>query len=99
MHISLKDIDVLTEQKVELLTYSDSGRKFSKSVCFTENKAKNMEKNAIDFQHFFAIPYFFEKQQLLDFKVYSNANSYSYETIQTLLGSIMGSRGQTFKKK
>ena len=99
LHISLKNVDILSEQKVELLTYSDSDRKFSKSVGFTENKAKSMEKNEIDFQQFFAIPYFFEKQQLLDFKVYSNANSYSSETIQTSLGSIMGSRGQTFKKK
>ena len=99
LHITLKNVDALSEQKVELLTYSDSDRKFSKSAGFTENKAKSIEDNTIVFQQFFAIPYFFEKQQLLDFKVYSNANSNNFETVQTSLGSIMGSRGQTFKKK
>ena len=99
LHITLKNVDALSEQKVELLTYSDSDRKFSKSAGFTENKAKSIEDNTIVFQQFFAIPYFFEKQQLLDFKVYSNATSNNFETVQTSLGSIMGSRGQTFKKK
>ena len=97
--ITIKNVDITTEHKVELITYSDSDRKYSKSVGFTENKAKNIEDNIINFQQFFSIPYFFEKQQLLDFRVYDNAFNNNYETIQTSLGSIMGSRGQTLKKK
>ena len=54
-------------------------------------------ENSIIFQQFFTIPYYFERQQLLEFKVYFNNTD--NEIIQTSLGSIMGSRGQTFKKK
>ena len=97
--IKIKNVDISSEHKVELITYSDSDRKISKSAGFTENKSKNIEDNTINFQQFFAIPYFFEKQQLLDFRVYNNATINNFETIQTSLGSIMGSRGQTLKKK
>ena len=97
--VSIKNVDTSNEHKVELIIYTDSNRKVSKSAGFTENKAKNITDNTIVFEQFFAIPYFFEKQQLLDFKVYSNASSNEFETIQTSLGSIMGSRGQTLKKK
>ena len=97
--IAIKNVDILTEHKVELLIYNNSDRKFYKSAGFTENKSKNIEDNTIEFQQFFAIPYYFEKQQLLDFKVFNNASNMNFETIQTSLGSIMGSRGQTLKKK
>ena len=42
------------------------------------------------------MPYFFERQQLLDFKIFNGSN---FETIQTSLGSIMGRRKQTLTKK
>ena len=99
LSIAIKNVDITTEHKVELLTYTDTQRKFSKSAGFTESKSKNLTNNIIDFQQFFAIPYFFEKQQLLDFRVYNNALINTFETIQTSLGSILGSRGQTLKKK
>ena len=99
LSIAIKNVDITTEHKVELLTYTDTERKFSKSAGFTESKSKNLTNNIIDFQQFFAIPYFFEKQQLLDFRVYNNASTNTFETIQTSLGSILGSRGQTLKKK
>ena len=99
LSIAIKNVDITTEHKVELLTYTDTERKFSKSAGFTESKSKNLTNNIIDFQQFFAIPYFFEKQQLLDFRVYNNALINTFETIQTSLGSILGSRGQTLKKK
>ena len=97
--IQIKNVDVTTEHKVELLIYNDTERKFSKSAGFTESRAKDVTDNIINFQQFFAIPYFFEKQQLLDFRVFTNALNDNFETIQTSLGSIMGSRGQTLKKK
>ena len=97
--IKIKNVDVTTEHKVELLIYNDTERKFSKSAGFTESRAKDLTNNIINFQQFFAIPYFFEKQQLLDFRVFTHALNNNFETIQTSLGSIMGSRGQTLKKK
>ena len=97
--IQIKNVDVATEHKVELLIYNDTERKFSKSAGFTESRTKDLKDNIINFQQFFAIPYFFEKQQLLDFRVFINALNNNFETIQTSLGSIMGSRGQTLKKK
>ena len=95
--ISLKNVDMSTEHKVELVCYSDNERKLSNSAGFTEKKSKNISDNSINFEQFFIIPYFFEKQQLLDFKIYYNQND--FETVQTSLGTIMGKRGQTLKKK
>jgi len=92
---TLKNLDSSNEFKVELIIYSDTKRKASKSGGFTEKKTKNNENN-IFFEQFFAMPYFFERQQLLDFKIY---NGNHFETIQTSLGSIMGSRKQTLIKK
>ena len=95
LECTLKNVDSSNLHKVELILYSDTMRKASKSGGFTEQKAKDMS-NSIIFEQFFAIPYFFERQQLLDFKVYNGNN---FETIETSLGSIMGSRKQTLKKK
>jgi hypothetical protein len=92
---TLKNVDSSNDFKVELILYSDTQRKASKSGGFTEKRAKNME-NIIPFEQFFAMPYFFERQQLLDFRIYNGSN---FETIQTSLGSIMGSRKQTLIKK
>ena len=95
LECTLKNLDSTNYYKVELILYSDTKRKASKSGGYTEEKIKDMN-NTISFEQFFAIPYFFERQQLLDFRVYNGNN---YETIETSLGSIMGSRKQTFKKK
>ena len=92
---ALKNLDSSNEFKVELILYSDTQRKAFKSAGFTENRSKDIS-NIISFEQFFAMPYFFERQQLLDFKVYNGSH---FETIQTSLGSIMGSRKQTLIKK
>ena len=92
---SLKNLDSSNNFKIGLIIYSDTQRKASKSGGFTEDKSKDTS-NVINFEKFFAIPYFFEKQQLLDFRIYSGSH---FETIQTSLGSIMGSRKQTLVKK
>jgi hypothetical protein len=88
-------VDSSNEFKIELIIYSDTQRKASKSGGFTEKRLKDMN-NTISFEQFFAMPYFFERQQLLDFKIF---NGSQVETIQTSLGSIMGSRKQTLVKK
>ena len=92
---ALKNVDSSNEFKIELIIYSDTQRKASKSGGFTEKRSKDMN-NTISFEQFFAMPYFFERQQLLDFKIF---NGSQVETIQTSLGSIMGSRKQTLVKK
>lgn len=94
-----KNVDISTEHKVELITKQNNNNNvgmFNKSVGFTESKSKNNLDKTIIFQQFFAIPYYFEKQQLLEFKIFFNNNE--FELIQTSLGTIMGSRGQTLKK-
>ena len=95
LNCSIKNKDSTSECRVELLIYSDTQRKASKSGGYTESKSKDLSNNII-FDKFFAIPYYFERQQLLDFRIYSGS---SHETIQTSLGSIMGSRKQTLIKK
>ena len=98
LSIEIKNVDISSEHRVELITKEENkGISRSKSVGFTERKAKNPDDNTIIFQQFFTIPYYFEKQQLLEFRVYFNNNE--NELIQTSLGSIMGGRGQTLKKK
>ena len=92
---TLKNVDSSNEFKIELILYSDTQRKAWKSGGFTEKRSKD-SNNLISFEQFFAMPYFFERQQLLDFKIY---NGNHFETIQTSLGSIMGSRKQTLVKK
>ena len=92
---ALKNVDSSNEFKIELIIYSDTQRKASKSGGFTEKRLKDMN-NTISFEQFFAMPYFFERQQLLDFKIF---NGSQVETIQSSLGSIMGSRKQTLVKK
>ena len=97
LSIELKNVDISSEHRVELITKVDDKGLYNKSAGFTERKSKDPMENLITFQQFFTIPYYFERQQLLEFKVYFNNTD--NEVIQTSLGSIMGSRGQTFKKK
>ena len=98
LSIELKNVESSNEHRVELITKEENkGMLYNKSAGFTERRAKNPTDGSIIFQQFFAIPYYFEKQQLLEFKVFFN-NSNENESVQTSLGTIMGGRGQTFKK-
>ena len=100
LSIELKNVDISSEHRVELITKENNkGNFYNKSVGFTERRSRNSLDNTIIFQQFFSIPYYFEKQQLLEFKVYFNNNDTNIESIQTSLGTIMGGRGQTLKKK
>ena len=95
LSIEIKNVDISNEHRVELIIKENN-----KSVGFTEKKVRNTSDNTITFDKFFSIPYYFEKQQLLEFKIYfSNNNNTDSELIQTSLGTIMGGRGQTLKKK
>ena len=92
---SIKNVGTSGQAKVELIVYSDPQRKAGKSAGFTETKQAN-ESNNIIFEKFFTMPYFFERQQLIDLKVTIGSKT---ELIQTSLGSIMGRRKQTLIKK
>ena len=92
---SIKNVGTSGQTKVELIIYSDPQRKAGKSAGFTETKQAN-ESNNIIFEKFFTMPYFFERQQLIDLKVTIGSKT---ELIQTSLGSIMGRRKQTLIKK
>lgn len=92
---SIKNVGTSGQAKVELIIYSDPQRKAGKSAGFTETKQAN-ESNNIIFEKFFTMPYFFERQQLIDLKVTIGSKT---ELIQTSLGSIMGRRKQTLIKK
>ena len=92
---SIKNVGTSGQVKVELIIYSDPQRKAGKSAGFTETKQAN-ESNNIIFEKFFTMPYFFERQQLIDLKVTIGSKT---ELIQTSLGSIMGRRKQTLIKK
>ena len=93
LSIEIKKVDISNEHRVELIIKENN-----KSVGFTEKKVRNTSDNTITFDKFFSIPYYFEKQQLLEFKIYFNNNNTDSELIQTSLGTIMGGRGQTLKK-
>ena len=97
--VQIKGVEVTTEHKVELMIFIDPENTITKSIGFTETKARTEEGNEIDFQKFFAIHYFFEKEQKLEFRVYTNANNNNFEKVSTTLGMIMGNRGQTLKRK
>ena len=92
---SIKNVGTSGQTKVELIIYSDPQRKAGKSAGFTETKQAN-ESNNIIFEKFFTMPYFFERQQLIDLKVTIGSKT---ELTQTSLGSIMGRRKQTLIKK
>ena len=78
---TLKNVDSSNEFKIELILYSDTQRKAWKSGGFTEKRLKD-NNNFISFENF-SLSYFFERQQLLDFKIYNGTH---FETIQTSLG-------------
>ena len=100
LSIEIKNVDISSEHQVELVTKVDNKGMFhNESVRFTERRSRNSLDNAIIFEKFFSIPYYFEKQQLLEFRVYFNSNNTNTELIQTSLGTIMGGRGQTLKRK
>ena len=90
--LSLKNIQDSSQYEVSLLIYSDKQRLNFRNVSTTESaSAKN---NEITFNQLLIMEYYFEKEQPLGFQIKGSFN----ETVQTTLGSIMGSRGQKLKK-
>ena len=92
---TLKNVNTNGIYKIELLMNLDTQHQTSKSGGFTEEKKKDNSNN-IFFEKFFSMPYYFEKEQLLSFKISHGTN---FELIKTSLGSIMGGRKQILNKK
>ena len=80
---------------IELVSFTDPQKTLHKSVGKTENASVDPNTNCIEFQKFFVVEYFFEKEQPIEFRISGAINM----NIKTTLPSIMGSRGQTWNKK
>ena len=91
----IKNISGSQNCQVELIIFTDSNRIASKSGGQTESGSVNSSTNTIDFQKFFIMEYFFEKDQPIEFRITGTVNG----VIKTSLPNIMGSRGQTLNKK
>ena len=93
--VSLSDVPDSSQRKVSLLNYQDKSRLAFKLQGETDFQSKNNE-NKINFNQFFVMEYYFEKEQPMGIKINWSSNEV---ILQTSLGSIMGSRGQKFIKK
>ena len=76
--------------QVELIKYLDSSRTSPKSGGQTESGVAD-SSNTINFEKFFILEYFFEKDQPIEFRITGSING----SVKTSLPSIMSSRGLT----
>ncbi len=90
--LTLKNVQDTNNYEISLLIYSDKKRSNFRNVATTESSSAI--NNEITFNQLFIMEYYFEREQALGFQIKGSVN----ETIQTTLGSIMGSRGQKLKK-
>ena len=90
----IKNIHGSQNCQVQLIIFTDSNRIQFKSGGQTEVGTVNSSTNAINFQKFFIMEYFFEKDQPIEFRITGTVNG----TVKTSLPNIMGSRGQTLNK-
>ena len=93
--ITLHNVQDNSQKWVSLLLYTTKLRNNYKTGGQTERQTKDSQNN-ISFTQFFIMEYYFEKEQPMGINIQSNQSSSIL--VQTTLGSIMGSRGQKFKK-
>ena len=93
--ITLHNVQDTNQKWVSLLLYTSKQRNNYKIGGQTERQSKDLQNN-ISFTQFFIMEYYFEKEQPMGINIQSNQSSPML--VQTTLGSIMGSRGQKFKK-
>ena len=92
LSLILKNIQDTSNYEISLLLYTDKQKLNFRNVASTE--IASAVNNEIIFNQFLIMEYYFEREQALGFQIKGSFN----ETIQTTLGSIMGSRGQKLKK-
>ena len=90
----IKNIQGYQNCQVELIIFLDSSRTSSRSGGQTETGAVDSSTNMINFQKFFVMEYYFEKDQPIEFRISGSING----SVKTSLPNIMGSRGQTLNK-
>ena len=90
----LKNIHGNLDCRVELIMFLDSSRTNSKSGGQTEKGVIDSSTYIMNFQKFFIMEYYFEKDQPIEFRITGAING----TVKTSLPNIMGSRGQTLNK-
>ena len=95
--ISLLNIQDTNQRKISLLIYENKSRLQFRVQGETEYQSKNNE-NKINFNQFFIMEYYFEKEQPMGINIQTKSNSKG-NIVETSLGSIMGSRGQKFTKQ
>lgn len=91
----LKNIHGNQSCQIQLIIFTDSNRQNSKSGGQTEQGTVNNSTNIMDFQKFFIMEYYFEKDQPIEFRITGSVNG----VVKTSLPNIMGSRGQTLNKQ
>ena len=91
----IKNINGSQSCKVELIIFTDSNRNNYKSGGQTEKNSVESSTNTINFQKFFIMEYYFEKDQPIEFRISGSING----TVKTSLPNVMGSRGQTLNKQ
>ena len=91
----IKNINGSQSCQVELIIFTDSNRNNYKSGGQTEKNSVESSTNTINFQKFFIMEYYFEKDQPIEFRISGSING----TVKTSLPNVMGSRGQTLNKQ
>ena len=91
---SIKNVNGNLPCQVQLIIFTNSARTAFKTGGTTEQGYFDSTINTIKFYKYFIMEYFFEKDQPIEFKITGAIEA----RISTSLPSIMGSRGQTFKK-
>ena len=81
--------------KIQLIIFTNNAKTASKYGGTTDEGYVDATLNIMNFQKFFIMEYFFEKDQPIEFRITGTING----IVKTSLPSIMGSRGQTLKKE
>ena len=89
--INISNSNPSTEYYIKSFEKKDDTEKM-----ITETEKLKGNNNIIKFQTTFILDYYFECQQLLIFKIYTNNTE---NIINTSLGTIVGSRGNCYSKK
>ena len=91
----IKNISDSNQCQIQLIIFTNDSKTASKSGGITDLGTVDSSNNTMNFQKFFIMDYFFEKDQPIEFRITGTING----IVKTSLPSIMGARRQTFKKE
>ena len=92
---TLKNINDSNSCQIQLIIFTNYTKTAWKSGGITDLGYVDSTTNIMNFQKFFIMEYFFEKDQPIEFRITGTING----IVKTSLPSIMGARGQIFKKE